>query len=155
MWLKVIFLLLTVYILPTSGFVFNIRSSPDPNRNRCGLRWIKMTIHPPTMYASRCQSATVYTRGCKGGCESYSKIDYERNATNIQRYCSCCSQTEVASIRKPALLPCSDGNVLRIPVKMALTCHCRPCSMSVQQIDIFDLRRLLASSWPSSSIFGG
>ncbi|XP_005090479.1 uncharacterized protein LOC101850223 [Aplysia californica] len=109
-------------------------------RNICRVEAVLLRLQPPLSYAETCDATLVHTFGCRGGCSSYSSVD-PRNATNILHSCSCCQPLRF--MMSIAELPCKNGQHIRVPVKKALRCTCRPCYSDNSAKDTVKLRDLL------------
>ncbi|CAL1528462.1 unnamed protein product [Lymnaea stagnalis] len=113
------------------------------SRETCSLQAVILRLDPPLRIDDDCSTAYVQTFGCRGGCSSYSQVD-PRNTTNIFHSCSCCQPVRfTVSI---AVIPCRNGQHMRVPVKDALRCSCRPCYADETPKDMANLRDFLTKA---------
>ncbi|XP_064648490.1 bursicon-like [Lineus longissimus] len=90
----------------------------------CEKTAMNLILHPPPMIADRCPKTIVPTIGCRGHCNSYSKVDMAY-PFEITRSCSCCTPTSFAI--DLVIMRCKDGQNIRRPFRYARDCICRPC----------------------------
>ncbi|XP_059148966.1 norrin-like [Physella acuta] len=117
--------------------------SDEITRETCSRHSIAILLRPPLRVDDDCWTTFVKSYACKGGCTSYSQVD-PRNSSNIFHSCNCCQPLSYSiSI---ALIPCKNGQRMRVPVKDVLDCSCRPCYTDAPPKDIVKLRDLLTKA---------
>ncbi|XP_071945771.1 bursicon-like [Antedon mediterranea] len=90
------------------------------------------TIH--TISVPGCRPKSVPSTGCRGMCLSYTRVS-STNYLELERSCKCCKADKfiVASVKLSC--PNLDSPNLRVPLKKAESCSCRPCnSITVEDV---------------------
>ncbi|XP_013089160.2 bursicon-like [Biomphalaria glabrata] len=113
------------------------------SRDRCTVQGLILRLDPPLRADDNCETAYIQTSGCRGSCPSYSQVE-QRNLTNIFYSCSCCQPIRFTPA--VAVLPCRNGQHIRVPFKKVQACACRPCDVNEAPLEIAKLRDLLTKA---------